>query len=158
VPLRRWAPLVPGILSTGAAQKSPFINPSTLWTILVCPRSYPHAKSLDAIDDRDGDIHWPGTGLGWRRHLGLGHRLTTLASHAAVSSPPFPGRCTSGHRNSGSDRASDRKHGTGIGLPASQRGCGDHHRLALYRFPTQLLRLTRLLADVRISWRHRPRS
>ena len=68
-----------GILSTGAAQKSPFINPSTLWTILVCPRSYPHAKSLDAIDDRDGDLHWPSAGLGWRRHLGLGHRLTTLA-------------------------------------------------------------------------------
>jgi hypothetical protein len=65
-----------GILSTGLAQKAPFIKPSTLWTILVCPRSYPHALTLDHVDDRSFDRVWSHAGIGRRWHLGLSPRLS----------------------------------------------------------------------------------
>jgi hypothetical protein len=77
-----------GILSTGSAQKAPFIKPSTLWTILVCPRSYAHALTLDLVDDRSFDRVWSHAGIGRRWHLGLGPRMTLAAPrhHLAVAS------------------------------------------------------------------------
>jgi hypothetical protein len=65
-----------GILSTGLAQIAPFIKPSTLWTILACPRSYTHALTLDLVDDRSFDRVWSHAGIGRRWHLGLSPRLS----------------------------------------------------------------------------------
>jgi hypothetical protein len=74
-PLRDESNGTGGIFSTGPAQKAPFIKPSTLWTILVCPRSYPHALTLDLVDDRSFDRVWSHAGIGRRWHFGLSHRL-----------------------------------------------------------------------------------
>ena len=71
---------------TGAAQELPFIKPSTLWTILVCPRSYPHALTLDLVDDRSFDRVWSHAGIGRRWHLGLSPRLTLAAPRRPCSS------------------------------------------------------------------------
>src|SRR6202166_4443484 len=68
--------MAPGHLVHRAAQKAPFIKPSTLWTILVCPRSYPHALTLDLVDDRSFARVWSHAGIGRRWHLGLSPRLT----------------------------------------------------------------------------------
>jgi hypothetical protein len=64
-----------GALFTGLAQKRPFINPSGFRAILDRMRSYPHAYSLDSINDRGGDLHWFGAGFGRRGHMGDGGRL-----------------------------------------------------------------------------------
>ena len=74
------SPFGAGICLQAPPQNGPFINTSSLWTILVYPRSYPHAQSLDAINDRAGDIYRAGVGLGRRWHLGLGYRLATVLS------------------------------------------------------------------------------
>jgi hypothetical protein len=50
------------------------------WTIPVRTRSYPHAHSLDFIDDRGPVVHRFGAGFGRRGHLGLSYRLAALAS------------------------------------------------------------------------------
>jgi len=62
--------------STGLAKKRPFINPSIFWTILASDPSYPHADSLDVIDDRGCDLHRTGADFGRCRQVGLDRRLT----------------------------------------------------------------------------------
>jgi hypothetical protein len=83
------------------ALRFPFINPSRLWAILVCPRSYPHARSLDFIDDRDGYIHRVGAGLGRRGYVGLGYRLTQSRGSSSHNRSPHDSRKPAGeYRNS----------------------------------------------------------
>src|SRR5580692_10490885 len=58
LPYRQCARSAPGFVHRLASKRS-LINPSKLWTILVCPRSYPDAQSTDAI----------GGGLPRRNHF-----------------------------------------------------------------------------------------
>src|ERR1700680_4121926 len=86
--------MAPGHLVHRAAQKAPFIKPSTLWTILVCSRSYPHPLTLDLVDDRSFARVWSHAGFGRRWHLGLSPRLTLAAPRRPAAASHRHRRCS----------------------------------------------------------------
>jgi hypothetical protein len=63
------------------------INPSIFCTILAGIRSYPHAYSLDFINDRDAVVHRLGPGFGRLRHVGLDRQLTKRSDSRPLPSP-----------------------------------------------------------------------
>ena len=69
-------------------------------TILAGIRSYPHAHSLDFINDRGCDLHRTGAGLGRRWNVGIERRLTLSAALTSDSHCMTPGRPPARRRTS----------------------------------------------------------